>query len=453
MTNIKSSNHLEHYILKQMRMSHIYLFTVALVALVGCSETNAPARADGGSPDTSIARSDDITFKSALAGIDIENDPNRTFLIPPQSPWPINDLYWFGRLWQQADFNGDGFTDLVYIGTMKPSNINWTGEDTGGLCGGGECNGNKPLPSMYLGSSSGKLTYAPDLLIDNRKERGMSLGRQILVADYNNDQIPDFYVADHGVGTHDGFRDSYFLSQPNGTWVESSETHLSHANFRVFDHGAATGDIDNDGDMDVVITELAPDKNNTAFWCLMNDGTGYLQKRRCGGSFAFGLELADMDGDGDLDALVGAHEYSNGFTGIVWNNGKGRFSGKTALPRHQQQWGTIPEVSAADLDNDGDLDVVYSRAGELYVGTAIQIIENLGNRKFKDHGVIPLVEAPAGFIPTHEGNQWNDFIEAILFRDINDDGYLDIYLASSMSQKTNGMILINNGSFTFGLRR
>ena len=30
----------------------------------------------------------------------------------------------------------------------------------------------------------------------------------------------------------------------------------------------------------------------------------------------------------------------------------------------------------ADLDNDGDLDIVYSRAGVLYVGTAIQIIEN-----------------------------------------------------------------------------
>ena len=38
-----------------------------------------------------------------------------------------------------------------------------------------------------------------------------------------------------------GVRDSYFLSQPNGTWVESSETHLSHSNFVVFNHGSATG--------------------------------------------------------------------------------------------------------------------------------------------------------------------------------------------------------------------
>ena len=42
---------------------------------------------------------------------------------------------------------------------------------------------------------------------------------------------------------------------------------------------------------------------------------------------------------------------------------------------------SVPEASAADLDNDGDLDIVYSRAGFLYVGTAIQIIENLGNKR------------------------------------------------------------------------
>ena len=100
-----------------------------------------------------------------------------------------------------------------------------------------------------------------------------------------------------------------------------------------------------------------------------------------------------MDGDGDLDALVGADKYggNQAFTGIVWNDGRGRFSQKTKLPEHKQKWGAIPEVSASDLDNDGDLDIVISRVGENYVGTAIQIVENLGNKKFKDHGIFPLV--------------------------------------------------------------
>ncbi|SVC54750.1 uncharacterized protein METZ01_LOCUS307604, partial [marine metagenome] len=187
----------------------------------------------------------------------------------------------------------------------------------------------------------------------------------------------------------------------------------------------------------------------------------------CGGTGAAGLELADMDGDGDLDALVGASEFETGarnYTGIVWNNGNGDFPTKfdhvnkvltsyntTPLPQHKDKWGHIPEVSAADLDNDGDLDIVYSRTGYLYVGTAIQIIENLGNKKFKDHGIFPLVEAPDDFIPVHEGNEWNDFIESIRFRDLDKDGDIDLYLSSSMSLKTNGMVLLNHGDFSFEL--
>jgi hypothetical protein len=410
----------------------------------------------GGGNEQSSSSNKTSKVDSAKSGISIENNPNIDFFKPPQKPYPIGELYWFGMMWQMADFNNDGYSDVLYIGTMNPNNVEVTGEDTGGICGGGVCKGKKPLPSLYLGDAKHNLTYAPELLIDNREDSGMSSGRQLLVADYNNDNILDFYVADHGVGTHNGVRDSYFLSQLNGTWVESSETHLSHSNFVVFDHGGATGDIDNDGDMDVVITELASQERGTAFWCLINDGKGYLKKRRCGGTGAAALELADIDGDGDLDALVGASEfdkYNRNFTGIVWNDGNGNFPkhNTTPLPQHKKRWGHIPEASAADLDNDGDLDIVYSRVGKLYVGTAIQIIENLGNKKFKDHGIFPLVEAPADYIPTHEGNEWNDFIQMIKFRDLDKDGDIDLYLSSSQSQKTNGMILLNQGNFAFEL--
>jgi len=388
----------------------------------------------------------------ALAGIDIENDPNLDFFKPPKMPYPTDELYYFGRKWQLADFNNDSYSDVLYIGVMRPDNSNRVGENPGSECGGGACTGNKPLPSLYLGDAKGKLTYAPELLIDKREDSGMSLAYRPLVADYNNDDILDLYVSDTGIGTHNGFRNSYFLSQPNGTWLESSKTHLSHSNFVVFDHGAATGDIDNDGDMDVVITGGT---NDSPLICLLNDGTGYLNKRKCGGIFSFALELADMDGDGYLDVLLGAHEQvqSISYTGIVWNDGRGNFNkhNNTSLPQHIKNYPQLPEVSAADLDNDGDLDIVYSRTGILYAGTAIQIIENLGNKKFKDHGIFPLVEAPDDFIPVSEGNEWNDFIEDIRFRDLDKDGNIDLYLSSSMSQKTDGMVLLNQGDFNFSI--
>ena len=211
--------------------------------------------------------------------------------------------------------------------------------------------------------------------------------------------------------------------------------------------------------MDVVYTEMNSWGRGTSFWCLMNDGTGFLNKRKCGGADSFALELADLDGDGDLDALVGAieNEYSSNptaITGIVWNNGKGFFPSYdvTRLQQYKKRWGGIPEVSASDLDNDGDLDIVYSRVGDLYVGTAIQIIENLGNKKFKDHGIFPLVEAPDDFIAVSVGNEWNDFIDSIKFRDVDGDGDLDVYLAGD-HLKTNGTVLLNNGNFNFDIIR
>ena len=446
--------------MRKLLIIFILSFFSAQGYAAGCPDGSEPVKsisADGtyfvyncGGGGNENQSSSDLV-KKPVAGIDIENDPNIDWLKPPQKPFPTGQLYYFGRMWQMQDFNNDGYSDVLYIGAMKPNNSNQTGENTGTECGDVACEGNKPLPSLYLGDAKHKLTYAPELLIDNREDSGMSLGRQLLVADYNNDNILDFYVADHGIGTHDGVRDSYFLSQPNGTWVESSETHLSHSNFVVFDHGGATGDIDNDGDMDVVITETNW-KTGTALWCLMNDGTGYLNKRKCGGIFSFALELADMDGDGYLDVLLGAHESEKSidFTGIVWNDGRGNFDkhNNTRLPQHKKKWATVPEVSAADLDNDGDLDIVYSRAGILYAGTAIQIIENLGNKSFKDQGIIPLVEAPADFIPLTEGNEWNDFVDMIKFRDLDEDGDIDLYFSSG-SIKTNGIVLLNQGDFAF----
>ena len=391
----------------------------------------------GGGNEQSSSSNKTSKVDSAKSGISIENDPNIDFFKPPPKPYPTEQLYWLGFLWRIADFNNDGLADVIYIGRMHLSNSSI--QCTYQVCSDQQIdNGNKPQPALYLGGADGKLHYSPELLIDNRDNKGMALGRQLLIADYNNDKVLDIYIADHGVGKPDGYRDSYYLSQPNGTWLESSNTHLSHNNFKVYDHGGATGDIDNDGDMDVVITAIS-----AGFWCLMNDGTGFLKKRKCGGSFAFGLEIADMDNDGDLDAIVGGHEYStysNMLTGIHWNDGRGNFItyDTTPLKQYRDKWGTIPEVSASDLDNDGDMDIVYSRTGKSYKGTAIQIIENLGNKKFKDHGIIPLVSA-------------DGWISDIRFRDLDIDGDIDLYLTYADGVKTSGAVVINNGNFDFSL--
>ena len=404
-----------------------------------------------GGSNTAKSSASSQKVAKALAGIDIENDPSLDFFKPPIAPYPT-DSYWWGRKWQLADYNNDGFIDVFYVGAMKASNFieDPTWEVTGEVeCDDGDkCTGTQPLPSLFLGDADGNLNYSRHLLIDNREEPGMALGGQPIVADYNNDGVLDFYITDPGIQDYNGHRDSYFLSQKDGTWVESSETHLSHPNFISANNGT-TGDIDNDGDMDVVYTEMNSWGTGTSFWCLMNDGTGFLKKRKCSGADSFALELADLDGDGDLDALIGGHEkeYSSNtsaFTGIIWNDGRGNFNkhNNTRLPEYKSHsCSQIPEVSASDLDNDGDLDIVYSRIDENYENPCIQIIENLGNKKFKDHGLIIL-----------EGTEW---IQDIKFRDFDRDGDNDIYLVNERDKmpKTNGTVLLNNGNFNFDIVR
>ena len=420
-----------------------YIFAaVIMFAIAGCDTTSTSTEPN--TPPKKVIK--------PVAGIEIEN--NGSLLYPPKSPNPTSDRYWWTHSPVVADFNNDGNQDIWITGVQLPDQDAQNGVvsvDTGDICGSkGYCNSNLAKPSLYLSNGKGRYILRDDLVKDLRKKPGHSLARQNLVADFNGDGRLDIYIADHAVGNHNGIRDSYFLSQSDGTLLESSETHLSAPNFKVFDHGAATGDIDADGDIDIVITDLA---QGGKIHCLMNDGTGYMRKRQCGNIFAFGIELADIDGDGDLDLVHSSHEFfnwnGNWRTGVALNNGRGSFSYRRIALAMNRKWGTVPEVSAWDLDNDGDYDIVLSRAGELYVGTAVEVLENLGDGKFKSK-LYKLSVAPTSFKPVGEGNEFNTFIEALKFADVDRDGDPDIMLVNNGDPKLPAAsYLRNDGGMKF----
>ncbi len=383
-----------------------------------------------------------------LSGVEHENS-NAEFLYPPVSPAITKERYWFGHFWANYDFNNDGLLDFVYTGTMNPENVEVTGEDTAGLCGGRDCEGKMPGPTLFLQDESGAFVDQSNLFVDLRDVPGHSLARQNLVADFNGDDILDLFIADHAIGHHDGIRDSYFLSQPDGTWLESSNTHLSDPNYQIFDHGGAVGDLDADGDVDIVLTELA-----NRLTCWINDGSGSMSKRTCGDVNAFAIELGDMDRDGDLDLVHAGHEFGGSSpTGIALNDGRGNFSRSVRLPS-VEGWGTVPEVGLWDLDTDGDLDIVLSRAGILYVGTGVQVIENLGDGSFGS-SFYPIVTAPDDYVAEHEGNEWNNFIENFRFHDVDSNGHLDIAFVGGgggvqqNAQMVRGAYLSNLGDLDF----
>lgn len=421
-------------------VKRISAITLALIIVSGCQQT-VPADTGGGQ-DPILEKK----VKEPLAGIAIENSVPFT-RIPPIEPRAIADRYYFGDTWSAQDFNNDGHIDYLFTGTMIPEAASADFVDTGDTCGKNAlCKGDMPGPSLFVADGKGNFDLRDDLFVDNRKTPGQSLARQNLVGDFNGDGVEDVFIADHGLGTHKGFRDSYFLSQPDGSWIESSETHLSTPDYRVFDHGGAVGDIDADGDLDVVLTEL---EGNLICW--VNNGTGYMTKNTCGMVHAFGIELADMDRDGDLDLVSGGSEAADyrphrSKPSIIWNDGNGNFKGSIHLPSVNGNWKDVPEVSVADLDNDGDYDIVVSRVGKLYVGTSVQILENKKGKFESTHIVID--EQPKGYKPTSEGNKYNNFIKHFVFDDVNNDGGLDIILLGS-TDLTYGGVLLNNGAFNF----
>ena len=119
---------------------------------------------DGKQVDETSQISNNFEKKSQpLAGYQIENKVlNINF--PPFSPNVVRDKYWFGWFWTAQDFNNDGYLDYLYSGTMKPNNIEITGETTGGACGGERCEGEMPGPTLFLGNKEGQYVLSLSLI-------------------------------------------------------------------------------------------------------------------------------------------------------------------------------------------------------------------------------------------------------------------------------------------------
>ncbi len=116
----------------------------------------------------------------------------------------------------------------------------------------------------------------------------------------------------------------------------------------------AVGDIDGDGDADVLLAAFTGPG-----WCYRNDGHGRFTPVAAGdftqlSTNGDSLQLADFDGDGDLDAAVGTT--ANGATPDVllyWNQGGVLTQQALSGPANGQ-------IAAGDLDGDGDVDLYCS---------------------------------------------------------------------------------------------
>ncbi len=131
-----------------------------------------------------------------------------------------------------------------------------------------------------------------------------------------------------------------------------------------------------------------------------------------------GLEPADLDGDGDLDLVVP----SEGAEPVFRNDGSGRFDQVALL----DDPATTLDVAAADLDGDGDLDLVL--ANEQALATV-----------FRNDGASGFTSVPG---PWPGGRN-----RSVLPFDYDEDGDLDLLFSRTTTDRS--VLLRNDGALAF----
>jgi hypothetical protein len=201
--------------------------------------------------------------------------------------------------------------------------------------------------------------------------------RRVLVADFNNDGIPDVFASCHGSeagpsNAWPGEMPRILLSQADGTYKNTA------APITCYCHGSSAGDIDGDGNIDIVVSDFNRARDGkSSYVVLKGDGTGSFHAVEGSGFIApvadfevfdknyykasFDVELIDFNNDGKLDLYLGTGEQANSY--ILTGDGSGHF---------QTVFKTFPKATTDYHFNDA----VFS-GGFLYIYT------NLGSDNYK----------------------------------------------------------------------
>jgi len=226
------------------------------------------------------------------------------------------------RLWQcrPAELNGDGLIDLLAIVMTDKGTIG----------------------RIYLNDKKGRFQHS-----------GHPLGQGILAAvelgDVNGDGFIDAVLSGWRNADADPCPNRVLLNDGHGRFTETGQVFdeaLRHS------HGLALGDLDKDGDLDLVlVTQQAPFAK-----LYLNDGKGrFAAVRTFGTNGVEKVYFADLNRDGSLDiflACLGPDE--------VWlNDGRGGFSDSKLRLGTGWSW----EVAVGDVNTDGLLDLFVVNLG------------------------------------------------------------------------------------------
>ncbi len=258
-------------------------------------------------------------------------------------------------------------------------------------------------------------------------------------ADYDNDGHQDLFVCNAG-------RNALYHNNGDGTFTDVTEgSGLDRKPEHVLSVGAAWFDFDNDGLLDLIVTNYTTWTPASDIRCMADESheeycspTAYksvasrLYRNLGNGCFddvteksgigkavgkGMGISIADFNGDGWMDIFV-ANDTEPNFLFLNQGNGTFKEVGLEIGAAYNQQGETVSGMGcdAADFDNDGFIDIVYNDLQ----GQIFGLLKNEQGKSFDD---ITWTSRFGQLSRNLSG--WS-----VGFIDFDNDGWLDIYSAN-----------------------
>lgn len=248
-----------------------------------------------------------------------------------------------------------------------------------------------------------------------------SKAKQVIWVDYDNDGDKDFFV------TAIEGKNAFYSNDGEMNFTDISSA-IGIFQTDLFTYGASFGDIDNDGDLDLFISNRSPEDHNYLY---RNDSGIYVDITGTSGislegQLSFCSIFFDYDKDGLQDIYVSNDKEEN-INRLYKNLGDGVFQDVSESSNAGVDVSAM-STTLGDFNNDGWFDIYITNTPFSQV-SSIQ-----GNVLLKNNG-----DGTFTNVATETGTSFDSVGWGSVFLDADNDGLLDIYVSSS--ENGNGSLI------------